>query len=126
MTDRPDTRRPASSDPADIAAFEAKERRLEAEEKFRQDAYRHFGQSDAQFAALVDSVTAMRAEHHADMQAHETRDKERFADLESRFGPVTQSIGSNDNKVHWIIGIGVGAIGVVSLVGLYLTLRGAP
>lgn len=95
---------------------------MREEKEFREQAKEFFGESRADSRAMREDITALRA----DMAAHEHRDKERFAQVESRFVPVTQSIDSNDRKFYWIVGIGVGAVGIVGLIGLYLTLRGTP
>lgn len=115
------TTRPPSNDPADVAAWEEERARLREEREFRDDVRTFIGQQGESTRGMREDITALRS----DMAAHEQRDKERFAQVEGRFGPVTQSIDSNDRKFYWIVGIGVGAVGVVALVGLYLTTRGA-
>ena len=95
---------------------------MREEREFRSRADHFFGESRADARAIREDITAIRGE----MAAHEQRDKERFAEMEGKFGGVHQSIGGADNKLHWIIGIGVGVVGAVALAGLYLTLRGTP
>ncbi len=116
------TTRPASSDPADVAAYQEERARLREEKEFRERASEFFGESRVETRAMREDITALRV----DMAAHESRDKERFSEMENRFGPVNQSIGTTDRKLYWIIGIGVGVTFAVGLVGLYLTMRGTP
>ncbi len=127
------TTRPASSDPADVAAYQEERARLREEKEFRERASEFFGESRVETRAMREDITALRC----DMAAHEQRDRERFASIEAldeqrkaaieaRLGAVNLSIDSNDRKFYWIVGIGVGAVGVVALVGLYLTMRGTP
>lgn len=116
------TTRPPSNDPADVAAWEEERARLREEREFRSRADQFFGESRADSRAMREDITALRN----DMAAHEQRDKDRFAEMESRFGGVHQSIGGTDNKLHWIIGIGVGVTSAIGVVALYLSLRGTP
>lgn len=95
---------------------------MREETEFRSRADQFFGEARARLQGMGEDITGLRG----DMAAHEQRDKERFAEMEGRFGPVTQSIGSTDTKLHWIIGIGVGVTAAVGMVALYLSLRGTP
>lgn len=116
------TTRPPSNDPADVAAWQEERARLREEKDFREQAKEFFGESRAKMGAMGEDITAIRTE----MAAHEQRDKDRFAEMEGKFGGVHQSIGGTDNKLHWMIGIGVGVTFAVALVGLYLSIRGTP
>jgi len=116
------TTRPPSNDPADVAAWEEERARLREEREFRSRADQFFGESRADARAIREDITAIRGE----MAAHESRDKERFAEMEGKFGGVHQSIGGTDNKLHWIIGIGAGVMAAIGMVALYLSLRATP
>lgn len=114
--------RPASSDPADIAAWEEERARLREERDFRDKAMEFFGESRAETKAMREDITAMRG----DMHAHEQRDKERFAAMQEQHDQLAKKVGSHTqiiikNKSNWNLVWTVGAA-AVAIFGIVWTI----
>ncbi len=90
---------------------------MREERDFRSRADRFFGEATEGFRAMREDITGMRS----DMAAHEQRDKERFDELDGRFGPVNQTIGAANSKLQWILG---SAAGIAAIIGLAATIWG--